>query len=232
MNTEQGVPYFWKKPFFIYEHPFGARIVGPTQVGKTHYVTKLLQNCQELIEPTPTKIYWAYGEKNEKQMTRVQQMCPIPVQFIEGIPDISEFTPSENNLLILDDLMEDSSNSKTVSNLFTRSSHHRNMSVILMLQNLYHKGAAMRNVALNTKYLTLFENPHDRFQIKHLARQIFPDDPLFLIDAYRQATNRKHGYLNIYFGPNATDDMRLSTGLFPPEIPIRFIPKKKQLGWK
>jgi hypothetical protein len=227
-TTDQGVPYFWQKPFFTFQHPFGARIVGPTQVGKTHHVIKLLQKCKELIQPPPTKIYWAYGEKNERQMARIQQACPLPVHFIEGIPDSTEFNSEENNLLILDDLMDDSSNSKTVSNLFTRSSHHRNMSVILMLQNLFPKGKAMRDVNLNARYLTLFCNPHDRQQILYLARKLFPENPHYLVDAYEQATARNHGYLLIDLGPHTPKDRRLFTGLFPPEIPTSYVPINKK----
>jgi hypothetical protein len=221
------LPPFWRKPTFKFQHPFGARIVGPTQVGKSHLVIKLIQNCQEYISPPPTQIYWAYGEKNEAQMLRIQQLSPIPVHFIEGLPEPSEFTNDENNLLILDDLMADSANSKLVSNLFTRTSHHRNLSVILILQNLYHKGSSLRDIGLNAKYLIIFKNPNDRRQIRYLALQIFPENPQFVIDAYEQATQRPHGYLMVDFDTKTPDELRIRTGLFPPEIPILFIPKKK-----
>lgn len=222
------IPYFWRAPTFQFKHPFGARIIGPTQAGKSHFVIKLLQHCQQFIQPAPTKIYWAYGEKNEKQMDLVQNKSPIPVHFMEGIPDIDEFTPEENNLLILDDLMTAASGSVTVSNLFTRTSHHRNMSVILILQNLYHQGKSMRDISLNAKYTVLFKNPHDKGQIQHMGRQAFPEHPKFLIDAYEQATSRPHGYLILDFDQKTTDERRVRTGIFPPEIPLIFTPKKNQ----
>jgi hypothetical protein len=160
-------------------------------------------------------------------MHQIQENCPIPVHFIEGLPDIEEFTSDETNLLILDDLMSAASGSTSVANLFTRASHHRNMSVILILQNLYHQGKSMRDISLNTKYTVLFKNPHDKGQIKHLGRQVFPEHPHFLISAYEQATTRPHGYIIIDFDQYTNEDERVKTGIFPPEIPMTFKPKLK-----
>jgi hypothetical protein len=225
-SEENTLPYFWRAPTFQFKHPFGARIVGPTQAGKSHFVIKLLRNVSHYISPPPTKIYWAFGERNEKQMQQIQENSPLPIHFIEGLPNIEEFTSDENNLLILDDLMSAASKSISISDLFTRASHHRNMSVILILQNLYHQGKSMRDISLNAKYTILFKNPRDKGQIHHLGRQIFPQHPNFLIDAYDQATERPHGYLILDFDQLTPEEQRVITGIFPPEIPIRFEPKK------
>jgi hypothetical protein len=227
MTTEEiTLPYFWQSTPFQFKHPFGARIVGPTQAGKSHFVIKLLRNVTAYISPPPTKIYWAYGERNEKQMQKIQENSELPVHFIEGLPNIEEFTSDENNLLILDDLMSAASNSVAISDLFTRASHHRNMSVILILQNLFHQGKSMRDISLNAKYTVLFKNPRDKGQIQHLGRQIFPQFPHFLINAYDQATERPHGYLILDFDQLTPEEQRVITGIFPPEIPITFVPKK------
>jgi len=225
-RDELEIPYFWKQNHARWKHPFRMRVVGPSQVGKTYFVMNILENCQQLIAPAPTKIYWAFGEKNEKQMKTIQQRSPLPVHFIEGLPDASDFSPDEINLLIMDDLMTDSANSKTVSNLFTRSSHHRNMSVILMLQNLFPKGPAFRDAFLNSTYDILFANIHDRRQIKLLALKLFPENPEYFIDAFEQATAYPHKYLQVSYDQHTPLDLRLSGGFFPPEIPIHYIPKK------
>ena len=226
MPEENTLPYFWRGPSFRFKHPFGARIVGPTQAGKSHFVMKLLRNVTDYITPPPTKIYWAYGERNEKQMEQIQKNSSMPVHFIEGLPNLEVFTSDENNLLILDDLMSAASNSVFISDLFTRASHHRNMSVILILQNLFHQGKSMRDISLNAKYTILFKNPRDKGQIHHFGRQVFPQHPHFLIDAYEQATERPHGYLILDFDQLTPEEQRVITGMFPPEIPIRYIPKK------
>ena len=44
-------------------------------------------------------------------------------------------------------------------------------------------------------YILFFKNSRDRAQICHLARQVYPDDPKFLEEAYYNATLRFYGYL-------------------------------------
>lgn len=227
MTNETNFPYFWNSPTFQFKHPFGARVVGPTQAGKSHFVIKLLQEANRYITPAPSKIYWAYGEKNENQMKSIQANSQTPIHFIEGMPDIEEISSDETNLLVLDDLMTTVSNSKSASDLFTRASHHRNMSVIFIVQNLYNQGKSAKDISLNEKYTIIFKNPHDKGQVQYFGRKIFPEHPRFLVDAYEQATARPHGYLIIDFDQKTSDNQRVRTGIFPPEIPLTFIPKKK-----
>ena len=102
----------------------------------------------------------------------------------------------KRKLLILDDLMYESS-SDVILHLFTKGSHHKNISVIFVTQNVFHKGKAQRDISLNTKYLVLFKNPPDRAQIQYLARQIFPEDSSFLHEANLDPTREPHSYLFI-----------------------------------
>jgi len=55
-------------------------------------------------------------------------------------------------LIILDDLLNDAY-SKEMCDLFTKGSNHRNISVILITQNLFHQERYCRNISLNAKYL-------------------------------------------------------------------------------
>ena len=43
-------------------------------------------------------------------------------------------------MIVLDDLMHECSSSNMLSETFTRKRHHHNLSVIIVLQNLYSKG--------------------------------------------------------------------------------------------
>jgi len=54
----------------------------------------------------------------------------------------------ESSLVILDDLLTDVY-SKQLCELFTLGSHHRNISLILITQNLFHQGRFCRNISLN-----------------------------------------------------------------------------------
>ena len=78
--------------------------------------------------------------------------------------------------------------------LFTKSIIK--ISVLFLSQNLFHQGCGQRNISLNVNYIVIFKNPCDRAQIRHLfIRQVYPDDTIFLEEAYYDATSRPHGYL-------------------------------------
>jgi hypothetical protein len=47
------------------------------------------------------------------------------------------------------------------ASLFTKKSHHRNISVMYIEQNLFHKGKNHRTISLNAHYMVLFKNPRD-----------------------------------------------------------------------
>ena len=79
--------------------------------------------------------------------------------------------------------------------LFTKGSHHKNISVMFITQNIFHKSTHSRDISLNASYIVLFKNPRDRAQIQHLVRQIYPEDSKFLQEAYQDATAKGHGYI-------------------------------------
>ncbi len=72
-------------------------------------------------------------------------MTTMPgIEFNERIPeDIDEpdyLDVSQRNLMVLDDLMAQSSKDKRIADLFMRGSHHRNLSIIYIVQNIFHQG--------------------------------------------------------------------------------------------
>ena len=80
------------------------------------------------------------------------------IEFVEGIPRALEqdsyFDVKKQNLIVFDDQMIDASKEKRIVNLFTRGSHHRNISVIYILQNIFHHGEGSRSISQNGYYLT------------------------------------------------------------------------------
>ena len=61
------------------------------------------------------------------------------IEFVKGIPTALEQDSycevNKRNLIVFDDQMIDASKDKRIVNLFTRGSHHRNLSVIYIVQN-------------------------------------------------------------------------------------------------
>ena len=110
--------------------------------------------------------------------------------------------------------MSEASNDKRICDLFTKGSHHRNLSVICLVQNLYYQGKESRTMSLNSQYLVLFNNPRDQQQIMVLARQIYPGQSEKFLSTYRMATSKAFGYLLIDLKPDTPNDKRLWPNVF------------------
>jgi hypothetical protein len=118
------------------------QICGPSFCGKTVWLQKLLSS--KSIQPLIQRIVWCYGQW---QPAYQQMSKTLPnVEFVRGIPDDLErdfyFDTSVNNLIVLDDLMTVAKNDNRVSDLFTKGSHHRCLSTIYVVQNLFTQGRA------------------------------------------------------------------------------------------
>ena len=143
------------------------------------------------------------------------------IEFNQGIPeDIDEpdyLDVSQRNLIVLDHLMAQSGKDKRIADLFRKGSHHRNLSVIYIVQNIFHQGKEMRNISLNAHYIVLFKSPRDRQQISILARQVNPGRVQEFMKSYDKATSRPYRYLMLDLKPTKDDEQRLKTNILPDE---------------
>ena len=178
-------------------HPFRMMIVGPSGAGKTVFITHILE--ERLIDVWPKEVFVFCGEAQQPEYEKWKSMlAPVVPKFIENIPDddfYDSLDPSVPRLIIIDDMMDKASNSQTVSDLFTKGSHHRNASIILITQNLFPKGKSMRTTSLNAQYLVLMENNRDRSQISKLDSQMYPKQGQILTETYDKATGVPYGQL-------------------------------------
>jgi hypothetical protein len=147
------------------------------------------------------------------------------MELVEGLELLEEVDTEETNLVILDDLMAEASDAKEVQDLFTKGSHHKNLSVILVTQNLFHHGRAMRTISLNAQYIILMKNPRDAAQVRYLGQQLFPGKVPFFVDAYKQATRRPHGYLVVDLTQSTSEDKRVLSDILPDEEGYYYQPK-------
>ena len=135
------------------------------------------------------------------------------IEFVKGIPANIEneqfLNPAIKNLIVIDDLMSEATNDKRIWDLFTKGSHHRNLSVICLVQNLYYQGKESRTMSLNSQYLVLFNNPRDQQQITVLARQMYLGQSEKFLSTYRMATSKPFGYLLIDLKPEPPNAKRL-----------------------
>lgn len=200
-------------------HPFTCIVSGPSGSGKTSLVKSIID--KNVIQPRPTRILWLYAEDQPLYHGMKN------VEFVQGIPDDlgTRFEKRQNNLVILDDLMTQCHSDERLTRLFSVGSHHRNLSVIFIIHNLFHYGKEMRTVSLNSHYIIIFKNPRDRLQISTLARQMYPGQSQFLIEAFQNATQEAYGYLLIDLKPTTNELHRIRTGILPNDTPIVYVQK-------
>jgi hypothetical protein len=199
------------------KHPFTCIVAGPSGSGKTVFTTKLIENASTLLEPPPQRILWCYGVY-QNFFNNIKN-----VEFHDGLPDLETFDGVQRTLLILDDLMHETDD--RVSQIFTKISHHKNVSVLYLTQNLFYGSKQNRTISLNSHYLVLFKNPRDATQISHLAGQMFPGKSRYMIESYRDATSKPFSYLLVDLKPDTDDRLRLRANIFPGETPFVYVPK-------
>lgn len=212
------------KSLFYFEHPSTMIIAGPTRSGKTCFLIRILKHF--MIQPFPNRIIWFYKEM-QPLYESVLKFLPN-VEFVHNLnlDCLDSIRSNEKNLVIIDDLMKSAADSKEISNIFTEESHHRNLSVILIVQNLFVQGKAMRNISLNAHYFVLYKNPRDKLQINYLSRQIFPENPKFLVNAFTKATEKPHSYLILDLHPETEERFRILSNIFPEEQLLFYVQQK------
>ena len=80
-------------------------------------------------------------------------------------------------------------------------------------------------MSLNAYYLVIFKNPRDQNQLATLARQMYPGNSKFLIEAFKDATQQPYGYLLIDLKPDTEERIRVRTNIFPDDTQIVYVRK-------
>lgn len=212
-----------------FKSPFCLIVAGPSGSGKTVLLRKILEYRKTLFNTEPKKILWCYGQMQEAYDVPIKN---TRVTYFDGFPSKDELIEMRPNLIIVDDLMSELSGDKEMANLFTKFSHHMNIDVIFVVQNIFHHGKEMRTISLNTHYFILLKNPRDRRQAMVLADQTFPGNREFFMAAYNDALSVPYGYILLDLKPDTPDCIRVRTRIVPTETikgyfsPIIYISNK------
>ena len=191
--------------------PFGAIICGPTMSGKSEFVFTMIRNKELMIDKPPQRIVYCYGEWQPKFDELLQES---KVEFVSGLTDVLEnrdfFISEVATLLIIDDLSQSVAKDTRCTKLFTQGIHHKNVSVLLILQNLYKQGPSMRDIHLNSQYYILYKNCRDVRQVEMLAGQMGLKHL-----AYKQVTAKPYCPLIIDMKPDTPDYLRVRSHVLP-----------------
>ena len=110
------------------------------------------------------------------------------MEYVQEIPSEidSLFDRNVNNLIILDDMMDEATQDKPISQLLKRA-RHGNLQVIYLTQKLFHKN--QREISLNSDYMVIFKNPRDKTQFTNFTKQFMPRKYKFLYGPLKAQLN-------------------------------------------
>ena len=145
---------------FQFRTPSSVLIVGPSGSGKTVFTTRLLTDNVDLFATRPPKIHYCYGSWQKSFET----LKKAGVTFSAGVPTEEELDKRfpRGGLLVMDDLMTEGNNDKTVLDIFTKHSHHRNITVLYLCQDMFPPGKFAKSISRNAHYIVAFKNPRDQ----------------------------------------------------------------------
>ena len=217
-----------QRPAFRFNTPSSVMVVGPSGSGKTVFTTKLLVDHPDLFETPPKKIVYCYGAWQDG----FQRMKQHGIQFHEGIPD-SELLPKwfpKGGLLVLDDLMEEGGKDKRVLDLFTKHSHHRNVTVLYLCQDMFPPGPYAKTISRNAHYIVSFKNPRDQLGMRNLLLQAFPSHWQDVQSTFQKVTERPFGYMLLDLHPKSSDKERVLSHLLKEEGCVRCYQSKNDVA--
>lgn len=183
--------------------PFTSIIAAGSGSGKTWLMKRLIDNANAVCTEPPSEIIYCYGA----WQPLFEDMRNVT--FHEGLIDIqSDFSrDGKPRWIVIDDLMEKVKKNEEMNSLFTKYSHHFNLSVFFLVQNLFAKD--LRTISLNTHYFFIFKNPRDSSNIMHLAKQLYPGNANFLVESYREVTKEPYSYIFIDMKQSSDDKVRI-----------------------
>ena len=189
--------------------PSSVIVAGPSDSGKSELVEQKLLYLN-VFQVKPDKIVDAY-DRWEPRFDRMQKRDGI--QFHRGLRDPSHlikwFGKTRGGVLVLDDLMEEGGQDKRVLDLFTKDSHHRNITVLYLTQDLFPPGKFSETINRNAHYIVAFKNPRAQTGVRTILLQAFPDRCRRVLRLFKRVTSLPFGYLMLDVHPASDDRYRL-----------------------
>ena len=200
-------------PDYTFTSPTSISISGVSSSGKSFWTALVIKNKDVMFQDPPKRVMYCYGIWQNS----FEELEKMGVEFVEGLPpaNIGQDSSSSHLLLIVDDMMNEVMESHAVMKLFTAGSHHQNITLMYLNQNIYCPGKHARTIALNCHYLVLFQNPRDFQQISRLGGQLGMGS--LLVEAYKDSILTPFGYLLVDISPHSTHPYRLRSKVLPGE---------------
>ena len=202
-----------------FRQPATICIAGPTSSGKTTIAGKIASYKKILFDKPPGFTVLCYSEDQDLYDDLYNKGHVN--KLLKGYPSYHDLSiilkahKKEGSLLIIDDSLQGIT--EDITKIFFQLSHHSNTSCCFISQNLFYDNKHYRSLTMNCMYKFLTNNPGNKTQIFHLAKQISPYNTNYIVQAYNKATSKSYGYLLIDLHQRTPLVLMLRTHIFPDE---------------
>ena len=170
------------KPEDLYHIPAAFSIIGHTGSGKTFFVGSLIHYLREIGYKINVVIFYGtdqllfdymYPSEKYKGLSRFAEVVER-LQVLDTDPDAPPLGSKErvHNFIIIDDLMDEATSNKEVSNVICRGISHQGLSLALMYQNMLPQHSNAVTIAQNVAYKVFFYNPQSAGQFQFVVRRM------------------------------------------------------------
>ena len=119
------------------------------------------------------------------------------------------------------------SEDERILDLFTKVSHHCDVTCIYLTQNLFPPAKFSRSISLNAVNIIAFNNPHDTLGFRTLAQQAFAGHVPYVWESFQDATSQPYGNLMLDLHPRTLAILRLRSNILPvsQSLPVVYVNK-------
>ena len=198
--------------------PFSMIVAGSSQSGKTEFCKNLLFRKENFFDANVTQVIWICAQKT-KQHAEIERKLQDEIVFLYELPhsfeDLYATYRGKKLLFVIDDLMDEVCKNEQILQIFVRECHHRNVSLIVIMQDIFYGSGHIRKTFLrNCHYLALFRSPMDMTVVDIIARRVMPRRQKLFYKIFEHATKQPYGHLFISGHPKTTPEIKFRSGIF------------------
>ena len=178
----------------------------PSRSGKTTFVSSLLKRRKTIYNKPGGNIYWLYKVQNDDFVQNLTTTAHFYNEMVT-MNWLKEHELPPNSTIVIDDMA--SGATEDTAQLFSVGSHHYNVNIIFLCQNLFSKYRYFRDISLNSTYVVLFKNVKDKLQITNFAKQFAPGRNKAFVEIFVKATKNPYTYLLLDNHQKTVDEHRI-----------------------
>lgn len=204
-------------------HPSTMMIIGSTSSGKSYFTREFVKSFkyQTDFKKSNIKCLWCYGVEES-----INPIDGVDVSFHHGVATEEQIREQMPDIVVFDDLSREVTSSKSVSDFFTRLSHHLNITFIFIVQHAFTKNLNL--ISANCHIFVFLKSPRTFQQLDYFIRQT-PLSREHVKNSFIKATREPFSYLLVDLTPSSPDELRVRSRILESELPLSLRARYKSL---